>query len=366
MEQPGLRERAKRFYEEHEPACTAGFFIAGFLFDTMFVGRIDRLHNIIHQASYLFLCALFTSFELRELHGRFAPPPRLATAWRYHTGATHFMLGTLLNIYTLFYFKSASLGTSFVFMGLLALMLAVNELKPFATSGTGMRMTLFSLCLISYFTYLVPVLTGSIGPWIFLGSLAAASGAVGLLVLWLRRSLSDQPHVLWGHVVVPFAAVAVLFSGLYFEKLIPPAPLSLQAIGVYHEAHREGDRFELTMTRPRWKFWQRGDQTFLARPGDRLHCFVSVFSPTRFKERLQVRWQYRDPKGGWENSDAIPLEILGGRDGGFRGVTVKARYKPGRWRVLVETSDARELGRLSMTVLADDSSGPRPGRTVYR
>src|SRR5437016_469608 len=108
-----MLERTKAFYEEHEPACTAAFFIAGFLFDTLAVGRIDSLHNIIHQASYLSLCAWFTGLELRELYGKFSPPSRLTTAWRYHTGATHFMLGTLLNIYTLFYFKSASIGTSF-------------------------------------------------------------------------------------------------------------------------------------------------------------------------------------------------------------------------------------------------------------
>jgi len=40
------------------------------------------------------------------------------------------MLGTLLNIYTLFYFRSASLGIAFVFLLVMAGLLAVNELKP--------------------------------------------------------------------------------------------------------------------------------------------------------------------------------------------------------------------------------------------
>ena len=363
---PSLKVRLQHFYHEHEPACTAAFFVAGFLFDTMFVGRIDELHNIIHQASYLFLCALFTGLELRELYGEFAPPPRLRTAWRYHTGATHFMLGTLLNIYTLFYFKSASLGTSFVFLSALAAMLAVNELKPFENSGTTMRMSLFSLCLISYFTYLVPTLAGRIGALMFLGSLAGASAAVALLAWRLRARLPDRPQVILRHVVIPFAAVALAFAGLYFAKLIPPVPLSLQSAGIYHEVSRSGDKYALTMTRSRWRFWQRGDQTFDARPGDRVHCFVSVFSPTRFRERLQVRWQYRDPVAGWQDADAIPLAIVGGRDGGFRGETVKANYKPGDWRVRVETSDGRELGRVPLTIREDSSTAPREGRVVYR
>ena len=360
-----LLGRAKTFYREHEPACTAGFFVAGFLFDTLAVGRIDKLHNVIHQATYLSLCALFTSLELRELYGDFAPPARLQTAWRYHAGATHFMLGTLLNIYTLFYFKSASFGASFVFLLILAALLAVNELRPFENSATTMRMGLFSLCLVSYFTYLVPMLAGSIGAWPFAGSMAAASAAVGLLVWLLQRRLSAHPDAVRRHVLAPFAAVAIGFAALYAAKLIPPVPLSLAAIGVYHDVRRDGDLYALTMTRPRWKFWQRGDQTFLARPGDKMHCFVSVFSPTRFKETLRVRWMYRDPAAGWQQSDAIALDIVGGRDGGFRGETVKGRYKPGLWRVRVETSDSRELGRIDITVL--ESSGPPPRtRTVWK
>ena len=285
-----LAARIKDFYLEHEPACTAGFFIAGFLFDMLAVGRIDHVRNIIHQATYLFLCALFTGLELRELYGEFFPPRRLQTFWRYHTAATHFMLGTLLNVYTVFYFKSASLVASLTFLSILAAILAVNELKPFKTSGTTMRMGIFSLCLISYFTYLVPMWVGSIGTWPFMGSMAAAALVMGALAWLLQRRLSGHPHAIRRHVLIPFAAVQACFAGLYFAKLIPPVPLSISAIGIYHDVRRVGDRFALTTTRPRWKFWQRGDQSFLARPGDKVHCFVSVFSPARFRERLQLRW----------------------------------------------------------------------------
>ena len=357
-------ERAKQFYRDHEPLCTVLFFAAGFLFDTIAVGRIDRLHNVIHQASYLSLCAFFTSLELQELHGRFTPPERLKTAWRYHVGATHFMLGTLLNIYTLFFFKSASLGTSFLFLLILAGLLAVNELKPFKDAGTTLRMALFSLCLISYFTYLVPMLLGFIGGLAFAGSIMAAGACVFLLVSLLKRRLPAP--VVERHVVVPFALVALGFSALYALKAIPPVPLSLSTIGIYHEVRREGDRFALTMTRPAWKFWQRGDQVFRAQPGDVIHCFVSVFAPTRFQERLLLRWLFADPSAGWQEADVVPLAVVGGRDDGVRADVAKSRYKPGRWRVRVETSDERELGRIDFTVIEDSSPQPPASRTIWR
>lgn len=363
---PGLKARALAFYQAHEPACTVAFFVAGFLFDTMAVGRIDKLHNILHQASYLTLCALFTGWELREKYGLFQPPPRLKTVWAYQAGATHFMLGTLLNIYTLFYFKSASLMTSFVFMLLLAALLAINELKPFEESGTTLRLSLFSLCLISYFTYLVPTLVGSIGVLPFFGTLIASSGCIALVAWWLGRGLPDAATVVKHHLLAPYAVVLLLFAGLYFAKVLPPVPLSLSEIGAYHEVRRDGDRFVLVSTRPRWRFWERGDQTFLARPDDKLYCYASIFSPTRFRERLQVRWLFRSPTEGWTEFDAIPLEISGGRDGGWRGFTVKGKWKPGRWRVRVETSDGRELGRLDLTVVLDEETGPRAARELVR
>ncbi|HEX4047175.1 MAG TPA: DUF2914 domain-containing protein [Elusimicrobiota bacterium] len=358
-------ERAKAFYRDHEPACTVAFFVAGFLFDALAAGRIDELRGILQQALYLFLCALFTGYELRESCGTFSPPGRLKTAWRYHAAATHFMLGTLLNLYTLFYFKSASLGTSFVFLLILAGLLAVNELKPFAGSGTTLRMTLFSLCLVSYFTYLVPTLVGAIGTLPFLGTLAASSACVAALSWWLKRRLPD-PRVLVPRLLAPFACVALGFSALYFARLIPPVPLSLSEIGIYHDVRRDGGRFLLTETRPRWRFWERGDQTFLARPGDKIDCFISVFSPARFKERLQLRWLRRDAAAGWEEEDAIPLDTAGGRAGGWRGFAAKTRWTPGRWRVRVETSDGRELGGLGLTVVPDETTGPRETRVLAR
>src|ERR1700691_3034467 len=97
-QRPRPVERAKALYRDHEPSCTAAFFAAGFLFDALAAGRIDELRGIVQQAVYLLLCALFTSYELRESYGDFAPPERFKTVWRYHAAATHFMLGTLLNI----------------------------------------------------------------------------------------------------------------------------------------------------------------------------------------------------------------------------------------------------------------------------
>jgi hypothetical protein len=105
-------------------------------------------------------------------------------------------------------------------------------------------------------------------------------------------------------------------------------------------------------------FWQNGDQSFRARPEDKVICFARIFSPTRFKDQLQVRWMYRDRRG-WNTADVIPIEIVGGREEGFRGYTTKSNHFPGDWRVQIETTDARELGRIYFRIEKDETTSER-------
>jgi hypothetical protein len=127
--------------------------------------------------------------------------------------------------------------------------------------------------------------------------------------------------------------------------VIPPVPLSLPYIGVYHSVERTKDEYHLGHERPAWRFWQNGDQEFRAQPGDRVFVFFRVFSPTRFADEVRVRWSLHGP-GGWVPQDSIPIKITGGRAEGFRGYGFKTNYQPGDWRVQVETTDGREIGRI--------------------
>jgi hypothetical protein len=59
-----------------------------------------------------------------------------------------------------------------------------------------------------------------------------------------------------------------------------------------------------------------------------------------------MRWHREEPGRGWLLQDTIPIKIVGGRELGFRGYAFKSRYDPGKWRVQVETTDGREIGRI--------------------
>jgi hypothetical protein len=374
----------KNLYERHQRWIPIVFFGFGFLFDALMLRRIDELRTLIQQALYIVISAALISVEIMERLNAEPPPgpevrvprriPRLIQkAWKYREAFLHFLLGTLLNSYTIFYLKSASTLTSFSFIVILIVLLSLNEFKHFGKSQTQVHMAFWSLCVVSYFASLAPIVLGFMGSIPFLSAMLASLlgfwiffWLLGRLLLKSRASEAERSRVLRTHVFAPFAGILLLFTALYFAHAIPPVPLSVKYMGIFHGVTKGNGEYTLSYTRPSWKFWQHGDQTFLARPGDSIYCFVKVFSPSRFNDKLQVRWLYWNARHGWMSSDAIPMPIEGGREEGFRGVTQKSHFQPGSWRVQIETLDNREVGRIGFTVEADEGAGERAVKTLVQ
>jgi hypothetical protein len=349
-----LKQRLHK-YRKWEPLA---FFVGGFIFDALLLHRIDDPLMLIHQAVYLVLSGFLIAWDMFCEEGKGEIPRWISKVWSYREGILHFLLGTLLNVYTIFYFKSGSLMSSLSFLLLLALLLFLNEARPSRIPKHMLRNALFCLCLISYLNIIVSIAVGSIGAWVFGLALIAAYGVHAMYVRYLSKRL-ELPKIR-REIQIPFLAIGLVYSLLYVLKVLPPVPLSVKHMGIYREISKEGDSYKLGYARPDWKFWESGDQTFSARPGDKIYCFVQVFSPTRFKGNLFVRWQHHNPESGWQSWDAIPLNVVGGREDGFRGYTVKTNYTPGDWRVSIETADGREVGRLGLNIIAADISDPAP------
>lgn len=347
-----LQEKMHK-YKKWEPAV---FFTCGFIFDAMLLHRIDDPLMLTHQALYLIMSAVIIAWDMFCEQGKGSVPNWLGRIWKYREGILHFLLGTLLNVYTIFYFKSGSFVSSIYFLLLLAMLLFLNEVRPSRLSKHYLRNALFGLCLISYMNILVSIVVGSIGTLVFLLAIAIAYLVHSVFMRWLRSRLEGR--ALFYDIQAPFLIIAALYAGLYFAKVLPPVPLSVKHIGIYHDITKVGDEYKLAYTRPKWRFWETGDQTFEARPGDKIYCFAKIFSPTRFQDRLFVRWSRKDEKRGWQAWDAIPFPIVGGREDGFRGYTVKTNYEPGKWRVAIETQDGREVGRIGFEIIASDSAEP--------
>jgi hypothetical protein len=62
-----------------------------------------------------------------------------------------------------------------------------------------------------------------------------------------------------------------------------------------------------------------------------------------------MRWFHHQERG-WVLQDTVPIKIVGGRAEGFRGYGFKSKYQPGEWKVQIETTDEREIGRVYFTL----------------
>ncbi|HEX7250929.1 MAG TPA: DUF2914 domain-containing protein [Burkholderiales bacterium] len=349
---PAVLGRLERYFKENERAIAAAFFAAGFVFDMLTVGRIDSWITIGQQAAYLAVIMAVLLQMFRE-QGQPAPEtaamPRLRRwVFEYRGAAVHFLLGALLNLYAIYFFKSSSLAVSFAFLGFLVVLLLANESRRFKALGLPFKFALLALCFLAFFATLLPVLAGSIGLAMFLASMLAGSVPLAAAGWWIRRTAPERFALARRQILVPLGCVVVGFLGFYLFRLIPPVPLSIPFIGVYHSVERNAEGYRLTHEREWWRFWHNGDQAFRAQPGDRIYVFFRIVSPARFADQVQVRWYWRAGGGigGWALQDTIPMGIVGGREQGFRGYGFKSNYQPGSWKVQVETTDGREIGRI--------------------
>jgi len=350
----GAIERLRLYYARNEQKIAVLSFICGFLFDILMVDRADSWHAIFQQVLYIaVILAALTQMFLEE--GRAAPDPAglsLLKRWyyRYRSAVVHFFLGTLLNVYTIFFFKSSSLLVSFGFLAFLVLLLWANESERVKSMGLSFKFTLLALCMLCFSANVVPIFVGSIGMTVFLVSMLAGSLPLAGVAWWMRKRKPDLFPRARRQMLVPLGGVLVGFLVFYWFRLIPPVPLSIPFIGVYHAVEKSQDGYRLSHERPIWRVWQHGDQEFLAQPGDRVFVFFRIFSPTRFSDQVQMRWYWQDSARGWVSQDTIPIKIVGGRAEGFRGYGFKSNYQPGEWKVQVETNDGREIGRVYFTL----------------
>jgi len=349
---------ARRLYHRHEAVAPPLFFLGGVAWDALTLQRVGALLDNVVLGIYLLALGGFVVLALLDRHDR-PLPPSLQALSTWSIGAIQFLAGGLFSAYVIYYTRSASLTTASLFLLVLVGLLVANEWIWSRHQSGYLLIGLYFLAVFCYLTFLLPVVLGTMGFWVFLTSGVLSVGAVTGLLLVLR--LQGVFAGLRSFVGV-LCLVGLLFGGLaafYTLHWIPPVPLALQHIGMYHDADRQGNAFVLRQERASqsWFGAENGDDPFRYAPGDTVHCFAAIYAPTALQTQVAHRWQrYVPSRDAWVETDRIGYQVVGGRRSGYRGVTYKQHVSPGRWRVTVETAEGRPIGRTQFTVVAEDSS----------
>ncbi len=185
----------------------------------------------------------------------------------------------------------------------------------------------FAIVAFAALNLLIPLLA-RIGPRF--ATPAAAVLSIGGAALLARRTVGQARRARLGLAV---GAIALLAVAVGFPQLIPPVPLRLERVRFAAAI----DRRTLALRRP------RSSPAPSADVGRELYVLFDVFSPAAVPATVQLAWQRNRVPVRLSRDVAITAHA-----GGFRVWDAwhapSGPVPPGRYRVVVETSDGRVFG----------------------
>ena len=270
----------------------------------------------------------------------------------YLTLIIQFAFGGLFATYFVFYVQSASFSDSWFFILILLFLLIGNEVWKKYYERLSFQISFFFLSLYLFLTFLLPVIFHRLGADLFV-----LAGILSLIItffftLLLRKFSQEKFKVSHNILKISLGSIFILMNVLYFTDIIPPIPLSLNQVGVYHSIVKDGKgNYLVELESSVWQDYFKRYPVFHKRPGETVYVFSAIFSPVKFATEIVHQWQYYDEvKKEWIDSSKISLPITGGRAEGYRTYSLKYDITQGYWRVKVLTSSGQTLGKINFKI----------------
>lgn len=349
-------KRATNWYARYERPISSLSLVAGFVFDTLTLRRVDMLwENVWVAAHFLLVGICIILLSRQENKALEAEDPARLHFWFLST--LQFTFGGLLSTFIVFYFRSATLSVSWPFLLIMFGAFLGNERLKRHYARLSFQISFFFLCLFSFAIFIVPVILHQVGPIIFLTSGAASLFVLGLFFKALKYFALE--NFLRSRKVI-FFLISLIFIGiniLYFFNLIPPIPLSLKDAHIYHSLSRNtnGD-YVVEYEDSGWFGFFNLYEDFHAMTGETVYAYSAIFSPASLNTNIIHEWQRYDEKTDrWITANRVKLPVFGGRGGGYRTYSLKNAPATGRWRVNVLTLRGEVIGRLRFNIIPTET-----------
>ena len=353
--------KLKSFFNRNEKYLLIGFFIGGFIFDSLTLGRIDRLYDLTILSSHMTLLTISLYVFNRLPDGKWEDT-LLDKYAHYFPLLIQFFFGALSSAYVIYFSRSVSLSKTLFFLVILMALFFANELLKKRISNKYLQFGIYFFLSITFFSFIVPVFAKEISPRIFMFSgLVSLIITLSLTLLIYKKSPTTREEIGLGKLLSLLFGIYITINCLYFFKVIPPVPLALNQGLVAHEVVRNGKDYHVTFEKDKWYiFWRSYHPKFDKKPNEPVYIFSSVFAPTDLKKNIIHRWKaYNEKLDEWQTVEDIEYAITGGRDGGYRGYTFKENTWPGLWRVEVLTEEELILGVIDFEIVEKEDLTPR-------
>jgi MFS family permease len=346
-------------YEKHRKHFLTVAFIFGFIVDNITLNRVDQLFDNAILLTYIMLAMGSLLLLYAGSAGKFGEKMNRALR-KYAPLVTQYAFGGLLSGMLIFYGRSGSWLVSWPFLLIILGVIFGNETIKDRVQRLLFNVGMLFVGLFSYVVLVVPVVLGQMGALVFIGS-----GLLALLIMFLfvRALALVVPRFIRLHQRALIFIIGIIFAAfnfLYFTNIIPPIPLSLKEVGIFHSVVKfEDNTYQLKYEKGDWwQFYKKSDDIFHSAVGDNIFCFAKVFAPSKIKTDIYHTWErYDEAEHTWVEYFRMSYPITGGADGGYRGYTLIENYHDGTWRCTVETGRGQVLGRETFKI--DSSNAPR-------
>jgi len=333
--------------------------VVGFLMDNfVLLRRVDLWTSNALLIFYLFVAATGIMLLNGIEAGRIKHPWLLKTVQLIPV-AVQFAFGGLFSGFVSLYSRSASFYGTWVFIAVLACLLIGNERFRNLYLRFSVQIAMYFSALFLFFIFFLPVVLHRISDLMFIMSGLIAIGCVSALLLALSHVSPAIERKERTRSARSIAVIWLVITILYFTNLIPPLPLALKDAGVYHSVTKLDDGTYELVGEPRtwYQAFLPFSTTFHNTGADNVYVFTAVFAPSGLSTPITYVWQhYDDTLRSWVSVSQFNLSINGGRDGGYRGYSLKNNPAPGRWQVSVLTQTGLVIGRISFDVVNATSS----------
>lgn len=260
-----------------------------------------------------------------------------------------FAIGSMIGGVFIFYWFSGSVFVSWPFIVLVVVLIVGLELYKHYLENPVVQFGLYNFAAFLLLAVALPYFFKSIDPGYFIAAGWTSLILTLVIVFVLRKSQAVVMHR--NKITIVCLFVFVVMNTFYFSNLIPPVPLSIRDVGVYHGVSRSGNDY-IVQAEPE-NFWQKLSfvKTIHLVAGDRAYVYTSIYSPTDLNTDVIHDWQhYDDTQKKWVSVSKVQFHVTGGRADGFRGYSYHTNIQSGKWRVYTETPRGQILGRYQFTV----------------